>query len=98
MADQSNPTEDLWRSYWLPLLTDQGTHPPSLDRIKGELYDAYQLVDRARAVYHHVTGGACDDLTAPPELVCELADRRAERSGATIPDPLALEGKDDGGG
>ena len=87
--------EDLWRSYWLPLLTDNGKHPPSLALIKGELFDAYQLVDRARAVYSHVTGGACDDLTAHPDLVCELADRLAERRGATLP---AAPAEPEGGG
>jgi len=71
--------ESVWRSYWLPLLTDGGAHPPILDHIKAELFDAFLLVDRARAVYQHVTGGASDDLAAPASFICELADRRVER-------------------
>jgi hypothetical protein len=69
MADLPDPVEDLWRTYWLPLITDGGQHAPSLLRIKGELFDAFHLIDRARAVYRHVTGGATDDLTLEASVV-----------------------------
>lgn len=44
--------------------------------LKAELFDAYMLVDRARAVYRAATGNLCDDLTASPEGIIALLNHR----------------------
>jgi hypothetical protein len=60
----------------------------NLAALKAELYDAYFLVDNARKVYRHVTGGLTDDLTASAEGVIAMADRRVwrliEQSGGSL--------------
>lgn len=75
------PAEDeierVWQTYWLPTLRGEDGKV-SLERLKAELYDAYFLVDQARRVYHHVTGGLTDDLTASADGIIALADRRIE--------------------
>ena len=63
--------ERVWRTYWLPIVKEGG-----LPRLKGELYDFHRLVDNARAVYRHVTGGMTDDLCASSEGIIAMADRR----------------------
>ena len=55
----SDAVEQVWVRYWAPLLSGGG-----LAALKGELFDAWHLVNEARKVYRHCTGGLCDDLTA----------------------------------
>lgn len=69
--------EHVWRTYWLPIIAPEGRL--SIERLKGELFDAYFLVDNARNVYHHVTGGTTDDLTASAEGIIAMAERQVER-------------------
>lgn len=66
--------ERVWRAYWLPMLVHDGKLV--LERLKGELFDAWHLVNEARRVYHHVTGGVTDDLTASADGIIAMADRR----------------------
>jgi hypothetical protein len=70
--------ERNWRAYWLPLLLD-ASGKISLRKLKGELYDAFHLVNESRKVYRHVTGGVTDDLTASAEGIIAMADRQVER-------------------
>jgi len=72
VLDVPNETkvEAVWREYWAPLLRDGG-----IARLKGELYDAHFLVDQARKVYRHITGGVMDDLTASADGVIAMAER-----------------------
>src|SRR5690606_39517010 len=65
--------ERVWQTYWLPTLRGEDGKV-SLERLKAELYDAYFLVDQARRVYHHVTGGLTDDLTASADGIIALAE------------------------
>ena len=51
----------------------------NVQAMKAELYDAYVLVDRARAVYRAATGGLCDDLAASPEGIVTLLHHRITR-------------------
>lgn len=76
-APAEDEIERVWRNYWLPTLRGEDGKV-SLERLKAELYDAYYLVDQARRVYHHVTGGLTDDLTASADGIIALADRRIE--------------------
>ena len=63
--------ERVWVGYWAPLLAEGGT-----GRLKGELYDAWFLVNQARQVYRHITGGLTDDLCASAEGIIAMADAR----------------------
>lgn len=76
-APSKDQVERLWRAYWMPLLMVDGRI--SMPKLKGELYDAYFLVDNARRVYHHVTAGATDRLTASAEGIIAMAERVVER-------------------
>ena len=69
--------ERVWRAYWMPLLMEGGTI--SLEKLKGELYDSWFLVDNARRVYRHVTGGVTDDLTASADGIIAMAERQTEK-------------------
>lgn len=69
--------ERVWQDYWVPTLRGEDGKV-SLERLKAELFDAYFLVDQARRVYHHVTGGLTDDLTASSDGIIALADKRVE--------------------
>jgi hypothetical protein len=69
----------VWQTYWRELLVlpDGSLNKAAL---RAELYDAWWLVNEARRVYRHVTGGLCDDLTASADGIIACADRReAER-------------------
>lgn len=76
-APAEDEIERVWQTYWLPTLRGEDGKV-SLERLKAELYDACFLVDQARRVYHHVTGGLTDDLTASADGIIALADRRIE--------------------
>ena len=86
----STEVERVWREYWLPLLR-RADGRLNVGQLKGELYDAWHLVNEARAVYRHVTGGTCDDLTASAEGIIASAEhavrlrieRAVERDGAS---------------
>lgn len=52
----------------------------NVQAMKAELYDAYMLVDRARAVYRAATGGLCDDLTASPDGIVLLLNHRITKN------------------
>ena len=67
---QREEVERVWREYWAPILKDGG-----IDRLKGELYDAWWLVNEARQVYHHATCGLSDDLTASAEGIIAIHNR-----------------------
>lgn len=70
--------ERVFRAYWLPLL--QNEHGQiSVEKLKGELYDAWHLVNEARKVYRHITGGVTDDLTASADGIIAMAERQVER-------------------
>lgn len=73
-SPQQAEVERIWKTYWLPLLKEGG-----IARLKGELYDAYFLVNNAREVYRHITGGLCDDLCASADGVIAMAEKRIER-------------------
>ena len=70
--------QGVFATYWMPLLKGEGGGF-SMAKLKGELYDAWFLVNEARKVYRHVTGGLHDDLTASAEGVIELAERAVQR-------------------
>lgn len=84
VAPTDTRVERVWREYWLPLLRDPVTGRLNVAQLKGELYDAWHLVNEARAVYRHVTGGLCDDLTASAEGIIASAEHavrlRVERA------------------
>ena len=63
--------EALWTSYWAPLLKEGGA-----GSVKAELFEYYHLVNAARLVYRHVTGGVTDDLCASGEGIIAMADAR----------------------
>lgn len=67
----ADEVERVWRTYWAPIVESGG-----LAALKGELYDYFRLVDNARQVYRHVTGGLTDDLCASSEGIIAMADRR----------------------
>jgi hypothetical protein len=69
--------ERVFRAYWLPLLTEGGKI--SIEKLKGELYDAWFLVNEARRVYRHVTGGVTDDLTASADGIIAMAERQVDK-------------------
>lgn len=88
VAPSMGDVEQLWRTYWMPLLRgEDGSF--SLEKLKGELWDAHFLVDQARKVYHHVTGNITDNLTASAEGIIALADHRVAVLTETL--RLALE-------
>jgi hypothetical protein len=74
----------VWSTYWMPLLKNEdGAFNTEL--LKGELYDSWFLVNEARRVYHHITGGLMDDLTSSAEGVLALAERKvAQRIYAAV--------------
>lgn len=86
MANKPDPTplahsppapeevERVWASYWAPLLQNGG-----IAVLKGELYDAWHLVNEARKVYRHATGGLCDDLAASAEGIIAMDEARVGR-------------------
>lgn len=76
--------ERVWRDYWGPMVAEGG-----LPRLKGELYDAHHLVNEARKVYRHVTGGLTDDLAASGEGIIALADARVEDLTRALRDEVA---------
>lgn len=75
-APSPSEVERVFRSYWLPLLSEGGKI--SIERLKGELFDSWHLVNEARRVYRHVTGGVTDDLTASADGIIAMADRRQD--------------------
>lgn len=88
----------VWATYWMPLLRDEGG-TFNYERLKGELYDAWFLVNEARKVYRHITGGLMDDLTAASEGVISMAERAIQRriyaavhKGESLEAPLDWEG------
>ena len=66
--------EAVWVRYWAPILSEGG-----IGRLKGELYDAWHLVNEARKVYRHATGGLCDDLCASAEGIIAMDEARVGR-------------------
>ena len=66
--------EEVWVRYWAPILAEGG-----MARLKGELFDAYHLVNEARQVYRHATGGLCDDLCASAEGIIAMDGERVAR-------------------
>lgn len=83
-SPQQAEVERVWKTYWLPLLKEGG-----IPRLKGELYDAHFLVNEARQVYRHVTGGLCDDLCASAEGVIAMAEKRVERREQALRERIA---------
>lgn len=81
--------ERVWAEYWAPMFREGG-----LPQIKGEMYDYWHLVNEARKVYRHVTGGMTDTLTASGEGIIALADRRVDDLTQGLRDQIArLEGQ-----
>lgn len=77
-APDPREVQRVFSTYWMPLLKGEGT-AFNVDRLKGELYDAWFLVNEARKVYRHVTGNLTDDLTASAEGIIALAERHVAR-------------------
>lgn len=77
-APDPREVQRVFSSYWMPLLKAKAGGF-NLELLKGELYDAWFLVNESRKVYRHVTGGLTDDLTASAEGIIELADRQIQR-------------------
>ena len=63
--------EEVWVRYWAPILSEGG-----ITALKAELFEYHFLVDQARKVYRHATGGLCDDLCASAEGIIAMADSR----------------------
>ena len=79
-APNALQVDRIWRTYWLPLFTSDGATKLNLETLKGELYDSWWLVNEARKVYGHITGGVSTDLTASAEGIIALSDRQIERT------------------
>ena len=75
--------EAVWAAYWAPILKEGG-----IPRLKGELYDAWFLVNEARKVYHHATGGLCDDLCASSEGIIAMDRARVEKLMESLRDRI----------
>jgi len=75
--------EQVWVRYWAPILASGG-----ISALKGELYDSFFLVDQARQVYRHATGGLCDDLTASAEGIIAMDQARVERLTQALRDRI----------
>lgn len=78
---QHSPRQDevqrVFSEYWMPLLTEgESKGGFNLERLKGELYDAWFLVNEARLVYRHVTAGLTDDLTASAAGIISMSERK----------------------
>lgn len=75
--------ERVWRRVWLPAISEvvedgDGTRRRrfNLHALKAELFDYNFLIDNARRVYRHITGGLCEDLTASAAGINAMADRK----------------------
>ena len=77
-APDPREVQRVFSTYWFPLLKGEAGGF-NFDRLKGELYDAWFLVNEARKVYRHVTGNLTDDLTASAEGIIALAERHVAR-------------------
>ncbi len=77
-AADPREVQRVFTTYWMPLLKAEAGGF-NLELLKGELYDAWFLVNEARLVYRHVTGGLTDDLTASAKGIIALADRQMQR-------------------
>ena len=75
--------EQVWVRYWAPILASGG-----ISALKGELYDSFFLVNEARQVYRHATGGLCDDLTASAEGIIAMDHARVERLTQALRDRI----------
>jgi len=75
--------EQVWVRYWAPILASGG-----ISALKGELYDSFFLVNEARQVYRHATGGLCDDLTASAEGIIAMDEARVERLTQALRDRI----------
>ena len=79
--------ERLWKTYWLPKLmkgsegVDDATAVSMgiFAEMKAILYEYYWLVQNARKVYKHVTGGITEDLTVSHEGIIAAAEHYTEK-------------------
>lgn len=97
--DDPEAVERVWRTVWLPLLTNGLPGYPAdaiMARIKGELYDYAHLCEEARKVYRHVTGGVVDRLDVSGEAVIATADHRIASLVAALRQRAPDEAGDDG--
>ena len=74
-APGPDDVERVWKEHWFPIVREGG-----MDALKRELFDYDFLVDQARVVYRHVTGGLCDDLCASADGIIAEADRRLQEA------------------
>jgi hypothetical protein len=70
--------ERRWATYWRPLI-ELPDGSLNMAALKAELFEAYELVDRVRKVYLHITGGLTQDATIPAEGIIAAHDARIER-------------------
>lgn len=51
----SKEVEKVWEEFWKPIVTQDGAI--SLNQIKKELYDFYNMMEEVGVAYDYVTGG-----------------------------------------
>lgn len=71
MADKK--VEENWNTFWKELLTRPG-YGPSLDLIKNELYDYYQMMNEVTTVYMEITDGTISKPNTRSDVVISQYD------------------------
>lgn len=67
----SDDIEHVWKTFWEQIVTKPG-YGVSLNEVKKELYDYYQLLQNVPKVYMEVTGGNISSPFVDPDVVISL--------------------------
>lgn len=72
MNDGEQDYEQIYREFWQDIIEKDGQ--VNMDQAKRELYDFLILMDNARKVYYHVTGGKLSKTNYDAQVICDEAD------------------------
>lgn len=71
-AEGDATPDSVYRDFWAPLIEEGGQIVP--EKLRAELFDFWQVMQRVPLVYCHVTGDQISKLLTDSDTVCAVAD------------------------